>query len=154
MVAHTKEQREFIVRRLAGFESPPDIAESFVARWRTTACDLPDILALDPARNLIDPDLQALWQAERARVIADPSLSPTADKRVRLLELHRMFEKARNRNLLDQASNLLAQIGVEVGDLSGKGGPGAGPSGPAGGPPISAIELIVVDPKPLPEESS
>lgn len=128
--AHTAEQRAFIVRALAQFYPPPRIAADFAGRWRDTACTIEDVNAHDPRFGVIlPPELDALFKVERERILVNPYAAPTADQRVRLIELHRMFEEARDRSATSLAAELLEQIATETGGSGGKGGKGGAPAG-------------------------
>lgn len=146
MAAHTGEQRAFIVRRLAAFESPVDIIAAFLLLWRDTSCDPVDVAACDPRRSLLAPDLAVLFEQVRAAYLANPYASPTADKRVRLVELHNLYEKARGNNQVDLAARLLAQIATEQGDASGGFG-----SAPGDQLPIARITRTIIYPAPAAE---
>jgi len=115
MAAHTREQRDFIVRRLAAFYTPDDIIAQFTERW-SNRCTVNDIRACDLRYSLIDPDLEALYHAERALFLENMDLAaPTRDPRVRIVMLHRAAEKARENNQVQLLQSILAQIALETG---------------------------------------
>lgn len=142
MAVHTKEQRAFIVLRLARFDSATEIIAAFCAKWKDTTCDVLDVAACDPQRGaIIDPELWEQFKAERARILADPGTAPTSDKNVRLRWLHRAADLARNNNQVALMAELLAQIADEQ---------GASGDTPAGGElPIVSITRRVVYPEPV-----
>jgi hypothetical protein len=137
MSLHTKEQREFIVRQLAAFYSPKDIVSTFALRWPDTACSEADIVACNPKLSVVSPELCALFEAERVRFMETvDDLAPTKDKRVRLVELHRIFEAFRNNRMLGAAAEILGRIAAEMGDVA--------PVSDA--PPVTSITRTVIDP--------
>lgn len=147
----TREQREFIVRRLAAFETPDDIVRVFGPRFPGVTCRVEDVLALNPRTNIIDPDLHALFYAERERVMEDPSAAPFAEQRVRLIVLSRQAERYGQNNDLANQRAVMRQIAEELGVVAGKAGkaPASASEGAKG--PIVGIDILVIDPKPLPE---
>lgn len=152
MIAFTKEQREFIVLRLARFETPAEIVAAFLNEWRDTHCDEAAVMALDPGRGAIHaPELIKEFQNTRERILTDPAAAPAADKRVRLIILQRMADKARGNNQIDLAARLLAQIAVESDGVAGAGAGGLG--GPPGDATDRRITRRIVDPaEPVPAE--
>jgi hypothetical protein len=143
MAAHTDEQRVFIIRRLAEFESPQEIITAFAARWRTTSCALPDIEACDPRRTTLSPLHLAIFTTRRTEYLANLDVSaPTANKTVRLVWLHQMAERYRNNNQPADARSVLRQIAEEQGDV------GPGKAGKAEPPtePVTSITRTIVDP--------
>jgi hypothetical protein len=66
---HTPEQREYIVRRLAAFYTPPDITAEFALRFPGVSCDDNDVLANDPTRFVVSPELFEAFKKERERVL-------------------------------------------------------------------------------------
>lgn len=121
MASHTKEQREFIVRRLAAFESPRDVAIAFAIRFKDTACGENDVRATDPRLVPVDPELYALFLSERDRVLLDPSLAPFAEQRARLIVLSRQAERYENNNQPAEARAVFRQIAEELGVIGAKG---------------------------------
>jgi hypothetical protein len=140
MAAHTAAQQSFIVRRLAQFYAPIVIVEAFVRYFPDTACTEADVIALDHRHNIVDPDLIALFDRERQAFLGRlDAEAPTKDKRIRLVELHRIFERYRNSNRLAEARSVLGQIALEMGEG------GAVPDG-AGDAPVRSITRTIVDP--------
>lgn len=149
MAVHTQEQMAWIVQQLASYVTPETVVAEFRRLWKDTACELTDVAACD--RRRLAPDWQAYFDAMREAFLD----APTADKRVRIAELHRMYVKLRDANSIDLAAKLLMQIATEKGEIAkpgATGGGGSGAPGSDGKSPITAIELIVVDPKPIPED--
>jgi hypothetical protein len=148
MAVHTKEQREFIVRRLAAFETPRDIAVAFAARFKDTACGEDDVLAVDPRIAIVDPDLHTLFRIEREKILDDPNAAPMAEQRARLIVLSRQAERYENNNQPAEARAVLRQIAEETGAVAGKGGAKAAAlSSAMGVEEVVAITRTVVDPK-------
>lgn len=148
MAIHTEEQRVFIVRRLAEFDAAEEIAAAFKLRWPTTACDANDVAANDPRRGLNDEKLLAIFNSRRATFLNDfATAAPTADKTVRLIELHNMFRVARDRNALVIAAELLEQIAKEQADFySGKSGGKVMPAPGESVEEVTRITRTIVDP--------
>jgi hypothetical protein len=134
-MAHTTEQMAFIVQRLAEYASPDVIALEFSVKFRNVPCALADVRACE--RDRLTPEWQAVFDRAREAFLA----APTADSRVRVAELHRMFVAARDRNAVTQAAELLAQIKGET-----EGSPGG--SSPAG--VVTAITRTIVHPERAP----
>jgi hypothetical protein len=143
--AHTQEQKEFIVRRLAAFETPKDIAIAFAARFRDTACHEDDVRATDPRLAVIAPDLYSLFQGERERILLDPTAAPFAEQRARLIVLSRQAERYENNNQPAEARAVFRQIAEELGVVGGK----PGKAGKQDAPPaeqIDEIRVTIIDP--------
>lgn len=140
MAAHTREQRDFIVRRLAAFYTQEDIVAEFAILWDDTKCDALDVRECDPRFSVIDPDLFQLYTDERARFLENmDAAAPTRDSRVRVVMLHREAERARARGAVTTLQSLLAQIAVETGGAGGS-------QAPAGGGAVTEIRRVIVRP--------
>jgi hypothetical protein len=140
--AHTKEQKEFIVRRLAAFETPKDIATAFVARFPDTACNEDDVRATDPRLAVVAPELFVLFTTEREAALLDPSLAPFAEQRARLIVLSRQAERYENNNQPAEARAVFRQIAEELGVVAGgKGGKAPGKSDADATPEFKAIKV-------------
>jgi hypothetical protein len=149
MSAHTEEQRVFIVRRLAIFDSYTEIAAAFALRFPDTACKPPDIESVDPRRSQIDEKLNAIFNANRTRFLSDNAIAaPTSDKTVRLVELHNLYSLARDRMAVQLAAKILEQIAKETGTAGALAAPGVDDA------PIGAIELTIRDPAPPPADAA
>ena len=117
MASHTKEQRRFIICRLAAHYTPSEIVALFAVHWRDTRCDIADVASCDPRLMSLPPDDEALFKTERKRIEENyEEFAPTARRPVRLIGLHRMYEKARDNNQVSTAAALLAQIAIETGE--------------------------------------
>jgi hypothetical protein len=140
----SKPQRQFIVRRLAAFDTPRDVVIAFKARFPDTDCTENDVLATDPRVALVDPELQVVFDTERARIITDPASAPYADQAARLIVLSRDVDRYRANNDVANARAVLRQIAEELG-VGGKGG--AAPKD-AGLPSLSDLTVTrtIVDP--------
>lgn len=143
---HTKDQREFIVRRLAAFDTPRDIAAAFAIRFKDTACAESDVLATDPRIVIVDPDLHTLFYTERARVLADPTQAPFTEQRARLIVLSKDAERYGNNNQPADRRSVFRQIAEELGIIGGRAGGAKGM--PSGDVPAEIVEIVrtVVDP--------
>lgn len=143
MAAHTAAQKEFIVRALAAFVSPRDIIAAFTARWSDTRCSNADVDAVDPRFVTLEPDLYALFYAERERVLDDPKSAPYADQKARLIALSQDVAFLRSNGREAEARAVMRQIAEEQGAVGGKG---AKPIA-LGGEEIAEIRETIVDPK-------
>lgn len=147
MAAHTKLQREFIVRRLAAFEPPRVIAAAFAAAYPDTACGEQDILATDPESQLVDPDLMTIFLAERERVLLDPKSAPFANQTARLIALSSDAKYYGHNNQLAERRAVFRQIAEELGVVGGKAGKPDAPNGQT--PEFKSVTVVheIVDPK-------
>lgn len=146
--AHTLEQKQFIVRKLAAFEPPRAIVAAFTAVYRDTRCDENDVLALDQKSGaLLSPDLFSLFLSERERIMLDPTAAPFADQRARLIVLSRQAERYENNNQPAEARAVFRQIAEEMGLVGGKGASKASAPG-KDAEPIDEIRVTYVDPVP------
>lgn len=150
MAVHTKEQREFIVRRLAAFETPRAITVAFAIQFPDTRCGEQDVFATDPRVALVDPDLHALFKTECLAYLEQNPLF--ADQRARLHVMSKQVEDALARNDQATARSIFRQIAEETGVVAGKGGAKAAAAQPAG-EPVASITRTIVDPK-APETES
>lgn len=147
MVRHTLEQREFIVRRLAAFDTPRAITIAFTANFPGTPCSEQDVLASDPRVSIVPPELFLLFRSETAAYLAQDPLF--ADQRARLHVLSKQVEDAISRNDQAGARAIFRQIAEEKGDIGTKGGAARVPAAPVAGEEITAITRTVVDPAPV-----
>jgi hypothetical protein len=124
-------ERKEIVQRLACFETPTEVAE-----WASEEYGK-DVTAnqvhhYDPTRS--DDTAQkweALFQETREAFLNDLDTIPLSHRAVRLQELNRLYERAKEQEQLQEAARMLKQAAKEVGgaftnetELSGKdGGP-------------------------------
>ena len=143
MATHTREQFAWIVAQRATYVQPETICAEFVRRWKDTACNLEDVARA--AREVLPEDWQKFFDEQRQAFLD----APTADKRVRIAELNRMFVVARDRLAYGQAAEFLEQIAKEEAGAYA-------PKGVAGKPPVAAdgtdvpveeIRVTYVDPK-------
>jgi hypothetical protein len=146
--AHTTEQKQFIVRRLAVFETPKDIATAFAARFRDTACHEDDVRATDPRLAVVSPDLYSLFKNERERVLLDETLAPFAEQRARLIVLSRQAERYENNNQPAEARAVFRQIAEELGIVGGKPGKSKVAADESATPEVKQITVkrLIVDP--------
>jgi hypothetical protein len=140
------EQQEFVVRQLAAFYTPRDIATAFVARFAGIKFNEHDVMKFDPRKNVLAPELFMLFRRERERVLDDPETAPYAEQKARLILLSNMVDSYKNNNQLAEARSVMQQIATE----QGIGPKAAGkPAAPATAPsePIEEIRVTIVDPK-------
>jgi len=137
-MALSKEQRFFIIRRLAQFDGQTDVFPAFDLRWPGSRLSLVDYLSCDPARGILTDEELAVFAAVRASFLASPYAAPTRAKDVRLVELHRLYVKERDRGAVGAAAGLLAQIALESGDGDDKGSAGIGA--------VKEVRWLIVDP--------
>lgn len=142
-MAVTREQFAWIVGQRATYVLPTTI----VLEYRREFKDAPPITLADVAlaeRNKLPPDWQEHFDAERENFLN----APTADKRVRIAELDKMFKEARDRKAVTIAADLLEQIAKEQADAYASKSPGKGTITPPDGEEVTAITRTVVDPAP------
>lgn len=140
----TAEQKAFVIKRLAAFYAPSEIAADFLRQWRgMTAQTLVDaITGLDPVNIILGPDESALFHAERARVLDNMELAaPFVQQKVRLLTLSRLARKFLDNNQAGEARAVFRQIAEEQG--IGAGSKGKTPDGPTDLPVVSITRTIV-----------
>jgi hypothetical protein len=118
----TSEQKEFIVRKLAAFYTPRDIAQQLAAKWTGTKFNENDILANDPRINLLAPEMHTLYSDERERILLDPHSDPYTDQKARLIALSRQAERYESNNQPAEARQVFRQIAEELGVVGGKAG--------------------------------
>jgi hypothetical protein len=125
-------------------EPPRKIAADFCAVFPGARCGEDDVRRVD--NMLWPPDLQAVFNAERERIKADPNAAPYTDKFWRLYALNSDVEYHRANNELATARGVMRQIAEEMGE----GGPGGG-GAPGGGNRVVSITRTIVDPaEPVP----
>ena len=115
----TTEQKEFIVRKLAAFYTPRDIAQQLVAKWTAIKFNENDVLSNDPRHNLLAPELHTLYSDERERILLDPHSDPYTDQKARLILLSNMVDAFKNNNQPAEARSILRQIAEELGVVGG-----------------------------------
>lgn len=143
----TTEQKEFIVRKLAAFYTPRDIAQQLVAKFPGLKCNENDILANDPRVTVVPFELFTLYRTERERVLDDPDSAPFAEQKARLIALSRQAERYESNNQPAEARQVYRQIAEETGVIGAKG---AGKVPAVATPAVEQIEEIrvtYVDPK-------
>lgn len=130
MTALTQEQKEFIVRKLAAFYPPSDVAAAFAAQFPGVRCDTNTVVANDPRRAVVSPELFMLFRSERERLLDDPDAAPYADQKARLILLSNMVDRYKDNNQMAEARSVMQQIAAEQG-IGGKTGAKAAPPLPA-----------------------
>lgn len=115
MPALTREQQYFIVRRLAVFESYPEILLAFSLFFPGVPVSDAAVSDCDPSRGrLQDAFLLDAFHARRTEFLDSKHAAPTSDRRVRLAELHRVAETYKSTNRLGDFRATLAQIATEM----------------------------------------
>ncbi len=147
LAVHTQTQKEFIVKRLAAFETPKDIAVAFAARFTDTQCNENDVRATDPQIAVVSPELYSLFKSEREAVLLDPTLAPFAEQQARLIVLSRQAMRYENNNQPAEARACFRQIAEELGIVAGKGGKLPAGAAKPEGEAIDEIRCTIVDPK-------
>jgi len=111
----TDEQKAFIVRGLARYETPTRVAASFQAEFGI-AIDRRQVYAYDPAGSR--PPAQRwldLHAATRAKFLSAAAEIGIAQKVVRLRMLDRLANRADEANKMERAAGFLAQAAKECG---------------------------------------
>lgn len=150
----TTEQKEFIVRKLAAFYTPRDIAQQLAAKWTGIKFNENDVLVNDPRHNLLAPELHTLYSVERERILLDPHSDPYTDQKARLIALSRQAERYESNNQPAEARAVYRQIAEELGVVGGKGA-GKAATAPVEVAQVQKITRTIVDPTPpmVPNES-
>jgi len=142
----SREQWEFIVRKLAQYVQPETIVAEFNIKWKDTRCTADDLAPMHP--NRLPADWRAFFDAERAAYLD----APTKHRDVRVALLNELVFSARARNA--GFTGYLEQIAREMADAYAPRGPGGKVADPtADKEPITEIEWIAVPP-PATEPSS
>lgn len=137
----TTEQKEFIVRKLAAFYTPRDIAQQLAAKFPATKFNENDILANDPSINLLAPELHTLYSVERERILLDPHSDPYTDQKARLIALSRQAARYESNNQPAEARQVYRQIAEELGVVGGKAGVGKAADKEADTPGFKAVTV-------------
>lgn len=143
----TSLQREFIVRRLAAFDFPRAIVNSFSAQFPGSKCDDDDVKRLDPATGaVLSPELHAIFVAAREQVFLNPeSAGPYIKQLSRLLAMDKQAHYYLGNNEPAKALAVWRQMAEEQGVVGGKG---AAKAKDADKPePIRAITRTIIHPK-------
>lgn len=147
---HTLEQKEFIVRKLASFETPRAIVIDFAAIFPRAKCDENDVRRLDPTTGaVLAPDLYMLFIQTREAVMLDPKSAPFADQNARLIALSKQVSFYISNNQLAEARTAMRQIAEEKGVLGAKGKVALVDEKDD---PIASIVRTIVDPKKVENE--
>lgn len=137
-----------MVRQLAAFYTPRDIALAFVARFAGVKFNEQDVARLDPRKNVLAPELFMLFRRERERVLDDPESAPYAEQKARLILLSNMVDSYKNNNQYPEARAVLTHIATELGVITPKGAPGkAAPLPTEAAEQVAEIKVTYVDPK-------
>jgi hypothetical protein len=113
----TDEIKTFIVKRLARFDSPSQVAEAVKANFGV-ALSRQHVYVYDPrCTQPPAPRWCELHAATRAAFLKDAAAIGVAHKTVRLLMLDRMARHAETRNYFDLTASLLEQAAKECGGV-------------------------------------
>jgi hypothetical protein len=117
MATLTDPIKEFIVQRLAMFDTPTEVADAVKAEFGITV-DRRQVQLYDAERSGEKPAAKwiALFETTRAEFLTEKAKVPVAHRAVRIRELEKLYhgsKQAKNRVL---AAQLLEQIAKEVGD--------------------------------------
>lgn len=154
MAELSKAHREFIVKKLAAFYTPRDIAAQLSAQFGLK-CNENDVLANDPRVSVVDPDLFMLFRKEREAILDDPDAAPYADQKARLISLSRQAERYEGNNQPAEARHVYRQIAEELGVIGAKGA-AAGKAAASSDAPaeIIAITRKIVHPTKVDESAA
>lgn len=112
MAAHSKEQRRFIIKRLAYHCPVPIIVADFTRKWSDTACNDTDVANCDPSKSVISPDEWIEFQRER--LSANESEPALAVQNARLHALQWSHDYLVNSGRIIEAAKIVAQIADEL----------------------------------------
>lgn len=109
--------RDFIVRALACFDSPAQVAAAVSEEFAITI-DRSQVQKYDPTKAAgvdLSPKWRAIFEQTRKTFVEDASKIPIASKAYRLRRLQRMHEDAISKRNLPLAAALLEQAAKEEG---------------------------------------
>lgn len=111
-----REQKVFIVRALAQFCSPSEVAKLVKEEFEGLVVSRQRVRYYNPEQSAeLDQEWKDLFYKERERAIADVNDVGTAHKSVRLRELDAMYRRAKAMGAIGLAADLLEQIAKEEG---------------------------------------
>jgi hypothetical protein len=150
MSAFTKDQYAFIVEQLAEGDDAINIAGAFKVRFKGVNCTVDDVAAA--FRDLASSGWKPHHDAHR---LAFETNAPLGSKKFRVAFVDKMARSAASRGAIPEAVRYVELIEkIDSGFFSGKGKAELAPTPGTDTRPITAIEILVVDPKPLPDSES
>jgi hypothetical protein len=127
----TDEIKAFMVKGLACFDTPSQVAEAVKANFDVEVCRQ-HVFAYDPASSqTMSPRWRELHAATRAAFLSDVNEIGIAQKAVRLRTLERMAERAEANRQYERVSMFLEQAARECGGAYERRRFSAPPKGPA-----------------------
>lgn len=131
MAALSNDMKDFIVKRLACFETPSEVASAVLDQFgvkieRQQVSKYHADATEPPAKRWV-----AIFEATRKKFLDDTGAIPVAQRSYRLQELDKMSRKAREKGNFVLAASLMEQAAKECGDAytnklkltGGDGGP-------------------------------
>jgi hypothetical protein len=112
----TGPQRRFVVRALAHWNTPTETARMLEAEHGKTM-SRQSIAKYDPtchAGHSLSPDLKKLFHAERERFVKTIEEQPLAHRSVRLEQLKKIYDEARDAGNAKLAIKALSEAGKEM----------------------------------------
>lgn len=112
----SSEQKIFIIGELAMFATPTEVAGRFLERFGTHI-ERSHVAKYDPdgASSNISKELRDCFATRRQRFLEEIDDIPISHRSYRLLQLDRMFVRARDAGNRQQAASLLEQAAKETG---------------------------------------
>lgn len=117
MAALSEEVKSFIVRSLACFNTPQEVADLVKEEYEIDIVR-GHVAKYDPTKvqgKSLGAKYKAIFEATRKSFLEDMSQIPMANAAVRVQELSKMFNEARNRKNNVLAAQHIEQIAKEVG---------------------------------------
>jgi hypothetical protein len=118
MAALTDDVKAYIVRALACFDSPTQVAKAIQADFGLTVTPQ-QVEAYDPNKvtgSKLSSKWRQVFEGARNRFLADTSSIGVSHRAVRLKRLERMASKAEDMGAIGLAASLLEQAAKEAGD--------------------------------------
>ena len=112
--AHTKDQRKWIIERLAYGYTAEVICRKFMIRFADTKCAPDDVYRCDPSIVLLSPEeFEAFTAAVRFADENPEMIAPALDPVRRQISLVLMAEHERDRGAFDAAAKYYEQVAKE-----------------------------------------
>jgi hypothetical protein len=149
MADFTKDQYAFIVEQLAEGDDAFNIAAAFKVRFKGVNCTVDDVA--DAFRDLGSSGWKAYHDAHRLKFEEE---APLGSRKFRIAFVDKMARAQAARGAIaESAKNVELIEKMDSGFFSGKA-PAKETAPGTDTRPITAIEILVVDPKPLPDSES
>ncbi|MEM5435227.1 DUF2280 domain-containing protein [Paraburkholderia diazotrophica] len=149
MAALKDEVKAFIVRGLACFETPTEVARRVKEEFGL-AVTAPQVQAYDPTKRQgrhLSKKWREMFESEQATFRADVAAIPLANQAFRMQELTKLYRKASAQGNIVAAASLIEQAAKEVGG-SHTNRQRIEHTGAEGGPIKSAATVATVHPTP------